>query len=327
MRRYYLIGIILLIVLTGAFWAFNLAGAPHSEKVEIKVIPGSEDAGRAKPEANIASVPPIKAEVSTVSSQSVPPQKMVEDQVAVKPESTPIKARIAIVIDDWGYNGSVLPLLYKIKSPVTIAVIPHHKFSKSIAREARQRGYQVILHLPLESESHLAAEKDTLNCSMGEKELRQKLSALLESVPGIVGVNNHQGSKATKDVKTMSIIMSELNKKGLFFLDSRTTRKSICAKIAPSIGIKFAQSDGFIDLPPSRLREKEYQKYVCKNLDRISAVAAKRGYAIMIGHDLKVTLDLLSIEIPKLEKKGFKFVFLSDLVESTKIHAEESRRS
>jgi len=322
-RRYYLIGIILLIVLIGAFWAFNSAGAPRSEKVEMKVIPSSEDAVRTNLESNISSAPPIKAEVSTVPSQSAPPQESVEGQASVNPESTPVKAQIAIVIDDWGYNGSVLPLLYKIKSPVTIAVIPHHRFSKSIAREATQRGYQVILHLPLESESHLAAEKDTLNCSMGEKELRQKLNALLESVPDIVGVNNHQGSKATKDVKTMSIVMSELNKNGLFFLDSRTTRKSICAKIAPSIGIKFAQSDGFIDLPPSHLREKEYQKYVFKNLDRISAVAEKRGYAIMIGHDLKVTLDLLSIEIPKLEKKGFKFVFLSDLVQSAETTKDE----
>lgn len=254
------------------------------------------------------------------SSRSVQPATRVEVQVqaTVPPESAPVQARIAIVIDDWGYDGSVLPLLYNIKSPVTIAVIPHHKFSKSIAREAKQRGYQVILHLPLESESHLAVEKDTLNCSMGEKELRQKLDALLKSIPGIVGVNNHQGSKATKDMRMMGIVLSELNKNGLFFLDSRTTSKSICPKIAPNMGIKFAQSDGFIDIPPFNFQEKKYQEYVRKNLYRISEVAAKRGYAIMIGHDLKVTLNLLSIEIPKLEKKGFKFVFLSDLVERTK---------
>jgi polysaccharide deacetylase 2 family uncharacterized protein YibQ len=68
-----------------------------------------------------------------------------------------------------GYDGTVLPLLYKIKSPVTIAVLPHLAHSESIAQEARKRGYEVILHLPLESESHLAVEKDTLDCSMGEK--------------------------------------------------------------------------------------------------------------------------------------------------------------
>ena len=118
-------------------------------------------------------------------------------------------------------------------------------------------------------------------------------------------------------MRIMSIVLSELYKNGLFFLDSRTTGKSICPQIAPSIGIKFAQSDGFIDIPPSRLNENEYQEYVRKNMERISDVAEKRGYAIMIGHDLKVTLDLLSIEIPKMEQKGFKFVFLSDLVKST----------
>ena len=321
MRRYYPLAVFFLLALAVSFWALRSAGASRSEKVKMSALPAVEDAGRAKPEANMTS--PTKAEISTALPQSISPQKNTEGQVAASPESTPVKARIAIVIDDWGYDGSVLPLLFEIKSPITIAVLPYQRFSKSIAQEAKRGGYQVLLHLPLESESHLAAEKDTLNCSMGEKELRQKLNALLESVPGIVGVNNHQGSKATKDVKTMSIVMSELNKNGLFFLDSRTTRKSICAKIAPSIGIKFAQSDGFIDLPPSRLLEKEYQKYVCKNLDRISVVAVKRGYAIMIGHDLKVTLDLLSIEIPKLEEKGFKFVFLSDLVKSTETTKDE----
>jgi polysaccharide deacetylase 2 family uncharacterized protein YibQ len=151
-----------------------------------------------------------------------------------------------------------------------------------------------------------------------EKEVREKLDVLLTSIPGIAGVNNHQGSKATKDARLMRLILSEIEKKGLFFLDSRTTSKSVCPKVATGLGVRFAQSDGFIDIPPFKYNEKEYQEYVRKNLKRLSAIAAKKGSAIMIGHDLKATMDVLSTEIPKLEREGFKFVFLSELVQKTR---------
>ena len=296
----------------GAFWAFNLTGTSRSVMFQIENIFGAENAEKLKPA--VVNAPSAKAVEPTIAATADSSEKKERDQVATISGSTPVKARIAIVIDDWGYNGSVLPLLFEIKSPITIAVLPNHRFSKSIAQEARRRDYQVLLHLPLESESHLAAEKDTLYCSMDEREVRQRLKVLLESIPGIGGVNNHQGSKATADMRFMSIVLSEINKEGLFFLDSRTAHKSICPKVAASIGIKFAQSDRVIDLPPALLQEKEYREYVLENLTRLSSLALKRGYAIGTGHDLKVTLAVLRTEIPKLEKKGIKFVFLSDLV-------------
>jgi len=330
MRRSYAITLILVFVFLGslgAFWFFKSAKAPHSAKAGTKFISGVADAVRTKPVPAALVTLAVKTDVSAAPLQTAASSSPPAVVAAVNPESTSVKARIAIVIDDWGYDKSVLPLLLKIKSPVTIAVIPHHRYSKSIARDAKKNGYQVILHLPLESEGHRAVEKDTINCSMSESEIRQKLDALLESLPEIVGVNNHQGSKATRDTRTMSIVLSELYKKGFFFLDSRTTGKSICPKVAPSVGIKFAQSDGFIDIPPSRLDEDEYEKYVRKNMERLCAAAEKKGSAIMIGHDLKPTLDLLSVEIPKLERKGYEFVFLSDLMKSSRIPADDSLKA
>ena len=278
MNRYIAIGILLLLTLSGALWLWHHSNAVRKPVQVTEVI---------KEQTGVPHVTPTLA-----------------------------KARIAIVLDDWGYNGTVLQLLYKIKSPVTIAILPNHKFSKNIAREAGQRGYQVILHLPLESKTHLAAEKDTLTCAMNEQEVRRKLGILLKSVPGIIGVNNHQGSKATEDPRMMRIVLSEIKAAKLFFLDSRTTARSASPQVAQGLGIKFAQSDRFIDLPPAHLEEQEYREYVRRNLDQLSAVALKRGYAIGIGHDLKITLDVLRTEIPRLEKRGIKFVFLSELLNS-----------
>lgn len=228
----------------------------------------------------------------------------------------PPKARIAIVIDDWGYKQDVLPLLFQIERPVTIAVLPNKAYSKQIAHEAKRRGYQVIEHLPLESKSNRAAEKGTLYRAMSGNELKSKLKAQLKSVPGIVGVNNHQGSRATEDEKMMATILTELKKVNLFFLDSYTTKGSVCSKVAAKTGIRFAQSDIFIDLPPQKMGDGDYRSYVRKNLKRLADLALKKGSAIGIGHDLKITLSVLKDEIPKFEAEGFQFVFLSDLVSS-----------
>jgi len=183
-----------------------------------------------------------------------------------------------------------------------------------IAEEAGMRGYQIILHLPLESKSNEILEKDTLYCAMNKNEITKRLRSILKNVPCISGVNNHQGSRATEDEKMMRIIFSELRKEKLFFLDSLTTNKSVCSMVAKTQGVKYAKRDVFLDLPPSKLKNEELRVYIQGQLDKLYRIAIKRGYAIGIGHNRKVTLSVLKDAMPQLEKKGIKFVFLSELV-------------
>lgn len=241
------------------------------------------------------------------------PKKLLKPK-RIKPVSTVVRGRIAIVLDDWGYNMTNLSTLSGIKTPITIAVLPNLPYSKQVAQVTLSQGYQVILHLPLESQSGERPEKDTLYCAMDEKEITQRLEAILNSVPGISGVNNHQGSKATEDARMMGIILSQLKKGNLFFLDSFTTSRSICQKVARELGVKYARRDVFFDLPLSKLKNDELRIYIQGQLDKLGEVALKRGYAIGIGHDRKITLEGLRNAIPQLKKKGIKFVFLSELV-------------
>ena len=232
----------------------------------------------------------------------------------IKPESAAVKGQIAIVLDDWGYDPTVLSYLFEIKSPITISVLPNLRYSKQIAEDARKKGYQVMLHLPLESKSNERPEKDTLYCKMDGQELLQRLRQMLASVPGISGVNNHQGSKATEDERIMGIILAELKRERLFFLDSFSTNKSVCSKVSDAIGIRYAKRDIFLDTPPSRLTNEEQRAYIQGQLDKLYRIAGKRGYAIGIGHDRKITIEVLRAAIPQLKKKGIKFVFLSEFV-------------
>ena len=112
----------------------------------------------------------------------------------------------------------------------------------------------------------------------------------------------------------MRIILAELKLRNLFFLDSFSTNKSVCSKIAKAIGVRYAQRDIFLDTPSFRLNNKEQRAYIEGQLDKLGRIAIQRGYAIGIGHDRKTTLEVLRDAIPQLEKRGIKFVFLSELV-------------
>lgn len=280
MDKYYkiIIGVVFLVMISlGAFYHFNKTKNPISPKVKEALY------------------------------------RQGEMEPSVKLVSAAVSGRIAIVLDDWGYNIKNFYLLSQINDPITISVLPNLRYSKQAAQTAKKEGKQVILHLPLESKSGERPEKDTLYCSMSKKEITWRLYQILNSVPGIVGVNNHQGSKVTEDERMMDIILSELNKRGLFFLDSFTTYKSICRKAAQVIGIKYAKRDVFVDLPPVKLNNEKLHMYIEGQLDKLYEIAIKKGYAVGIGHDRKDTLEVLNEVIPQLKKKGIQFVFISEL--------------
>jgi len=235
------------------------------------------------------------------------------------------KPKIAIVLDDWGYGLSNLPVLYEIKRPIAVAVIPDLKYSKKIALDAGKNGYEILLHLPLESKGGRNAEPGTICCLMGSDEILRRFKKALAGVPGASGVNNHQGSKATESRYVMGTVLPRVKKEGLFFLDSFTTGKSICPEICGRIGLRWAKRDVFLDLPASKLKGKELDGYIRKQLHELADVAIKKGRAIGIGHDRKATLKAIKDAVPELEKRGVKFVRVSDIVSQNHTEGPKDR--
>ena len=222
---------------------------------------------------------------------------------------------VAFVIDDWGYNLNNIDLLFQIERPITLAILPHLRYSKDIAEKVKQSGkeYDVILHLPLESKSDKTPERDTMRRNMKKDRVLAILGDDIEGVPGIIGVSNHQGSRATENKEIMRIILEELKKRSLFFLDSRTTPVSVCGNIAEKIGLKYAERDIFLDLGQKK-EEKQYRAYVKKQIKELINVARTRGRAVAIGHDKKLTLEVIKESIPDIEKEGIRIVPLKNFV-------------
>ena len=226
------------------------------------------------------------------------------------------EVQVAFVLDDWGYSLNNIDELFQIDRPVTLAVLPHLRYSKEISDRVIKygRGYDIILHLPLESKSGKTSERDTIRRNMEKNQVLSILRADIESVPGIIGVSNHQGSRATENREIMKIILEELKKKDLFFLDSRTTPVSVCGNISRKIRLKYAERSVFLDLGQKK-EEKQYRAYVKKQIRELINIAKTRGSAIAIGHDKKLTIEVIKDSIPDIEKENIKIVPLKKLVE------------
>jgi hypothetical protein len=195
----------------------------------------------------------------------------------------------------------------RLRYPLTIAVLPNLPYSRYVADELHQKGFEIILHLPLQPQEKFRLEKNTILTSMSQPAVSKIIAAALESVPSAIGVSNHMGSRATSDINTMGIVLGELKKRTLYFLDSFVSASSVAQVVAQKNGVRFAKRDIFLD-------NKTDAAYIKNQLYKLKVKARLNGSAIGICHDRAITLEVLREMIPKLEKEGYKFVFVSDLV-------------
>lgn len=217
-------------------------------------------------------------------------------------------ARLAIVLDDWGYNFITFKDAVAIGRPVTLSVIPNLRNSARVAEAAHAAGLGVMLHMPMEPISKdEPMEPHTIMTESPESEIRAYLDEALGSVPFAGGVNNHQGSAATGDARVMRAFLTHLKSKGIFFIDSEVVKGSQGVRIAHELHIPSAKRDVFLD---NQLRLDAVKTQLRKAIK----VARARGKALAIGHDHKVTLRAIKEMVPEIERSGVKLVLVNDLL-------------
>ena len=216
---------------------------------------------------------------------------------------------IVLVIDDFGYrNDNISDGFLNLSIPITCAIIPGHTASKKFAEKAVSYGKEVIIHMPMESENYSPGEDEyKLLTSMTSELLENKLIQAFESLPEAIGMNNHQGSKATSDSKTMTVLASVLKDRGKYFIDSRTSSLTIGEKTMTSFGVPTARRNIFLDNNNDLDRIEEQMK-------KLANSAKKNGVAVGLGHARKNTLSVIEKVVPDLLDKGFVFQFASQVV-------------
>jgi uncharacterized protein len=236
-------------------------------------------------------------------------RKPVKVTVAAKTrKSIPVtKGTIAIVLDDWGYNLSNLPVVEQIPYPLTLSVLPNLPYSLKVADALHERGFEIILHCPMEPLQKMNLEKNTILTTMDNQTIKTIIDNNLSTFPYIRGISNHMGSRVTEDNRTMQIIMSELKNKNLYFLDSFVTSKSVAESEAFRSGVLFVKRDIFLD-------NQSDAAYIRQQISKLMSQARQHGSAVGIGHDRKATLEVLRQVMPEVVKEGYRFVHLSELV-------------
>jgi polysaccharide deacetylase 2 family uncharacterized protein YibQ len=216
--------------------------------------------------------------------------------------------RIAILIDDLGNDRSALDRLSRWPEPVAGAVLPLLTGSAAAAAELERSGKEVLLHLPMEPRGFPGVRPGpgVVLVSQSDVDIRRTLEEDLASVPGAAGVNNHMGSLATADPRVMGVVASELARRRLFFVDSRTTDATLAAEAAASAGVPCVSRRVFLD-------DVQTEAAVERSLDELVSRARAEGFALAIGHPHPATLSVLERELPRIGRRGVKLVPVSDL--------------
>jgi polysaccharide deacetylase 2 family uncharacterized protein YibQ len=217
-------------------------------------------------------------------------------------------ARLAIILDDVGNDRVAAEAIFAMPYPLTISILPNHAHSVDIAEQAHRRGYEVMLHLPMRSLGMERPEAQELHTGMPAADISALMGQFLNNVPGVVGVNNHQGSQSTADRKLMADLMPILRERKLFYIDSRTSTATVAYDTAHRFGVRA----GFRNVP--FLDDIEEVSAVRKQIELAIMGAAKKKEAIAIGHAHGSTLQALREALPKAKAQGVRLVFVSELV-------------
>lgn len=211
--------------------------------------------------------------------------------------ATPTKAKIAIIIDDLGYNWQQGLEAISLPGAVTLSILPHAPQSARLAEVAQSQQKEIMIHLPMASvDPEAAMEPDSLQVDQSEQAVRRLVDQALAALPQSVGFNNHMGSLATSNSQLMNWVMSQAKQQNLYFIDSRTTVHTKARFSAEANGLGNLERDLFLDADPdSSAVEASFQRLV--------ALATRRGYAIGIAHPYPTTLRVLRRELAQLDSR------------------------
>ena len=248
----------------------------------------------------------------TKTTPKAKPKKADKNKEFAFLEGLKTKPKIVIIVDDIGLSKRYIDDLLKIPVNLNLAVLPNLPHSKYAAERANNKGWEVLLHLPMEPKhtsgySGIDAGENALLTGLSKSQILNLLEENLSSVPYIKGVNNHMGSKFTESSELMNLVLKRVKKDGLFFIDSKTSPRSQGYIQAKKLGIKTAERDIFLD------NGKEGEKQIRSKINQLLKISKKQGFAVGICHPYPQTIRVLSDMLPKLN--GYvEFVFASEVV-------------
>jgi polysaccharide deacetylase 2 family uncharacterized protein YibQ len=221
---------------------------------------------------------------------------------------------LAIVLDDCGGNIVLARQVNSLDLPITWAIIPRLKYSSETAQLLRESEVPFLIHVPMQAVSDPDGKAGDprfyyIGAGMSENEVREALTPILDSLPDAYGINNHRGSKATADRDLMKSVMTVLSERGLFFMDSNTSRETVAYEIAVETGLRAAKNARFLD-------NKSELAAISLQMEQAVSSALKKGSHIAICHLRPGTVTFLEgLSRDDIAKRGVMLVTLPQLME------------
>ncbi|MDF2569883.1 MAG: Divergent polysaccharide deacetylase [Sporomusa sp.] len=261
--------------------------------------------------------PAVRIDIGIKDTLNSEPLTLVTDRIYVvkdkgvlppKPKTEGKSGEMAIVIDDFGYTQGPIGGYIDMGRPITFAVLPYRQYSNEAASRALSAGHVVMLHLPLEPMSAAEGTEPTvITVSMTDEEIKQTVQKAISSIPGVKGVNNHQGSKATADRRVMKTVLGVIKSNNLFFIDSRTNGQTVAAEVSRQMGLRTGENELFID-------NSSDVDLIKKQLRKAVDIAHKNGSVTVIGHARPNTVIAVREMIPEIEEAGIRLVYANQLL-------------
>ena len=305
-----LVVLVLLVVCAGVLAHHLLLRAPYGPMASPATPPASPASAKAAPEKaapkkappkKAAAVKPKAPERHKVPTYEVFHQLPPETAPKPKPVAPPAgreRPLVAIIVDDLGYDLKLAERFLAMEGTFTFSMLPQGPFTHKIIAKAHAQGYEIMLHLPMEPMEYpqVSPGPGALLAHMTADELLTQLDADLAAIPHVRGVNNHMGSRLSTLAPQMRQIFSRLKARGLYYVDSRTSKETVGRPSAERLHLPFAERDIFID---------HYQDadFIRKQLRSLVKRAQAQGHAIGIAHPHPLTVELIQAGLPELNEK------------------------
>lgn len=268
-------------------------------------LPQLSEQAKKKPLQQVSEPQPAPLYEEPALPHQAPP--VVTRNTISEKKSLTGKPLVAIVIDDMGNRQNTGRALIALDLPLSFSFLPSTPFSDELQKAAQAKGRDILLHLPLEPmDPKWNPGPGTLTTSMDQETMRTIFHDDLQSVPTVVGINNHMGSRFTADLQAMRTLLPLVRTRNLFFLDSVTSSQSVAYDLAREMGIKTERRTVFLD-------NDQNPDKIQAQLDLLIKLAGEHGQAVGIGHPYPATVEALRRYQPRL-RDHVKMVGVSRLV-------------
>ncbi|MFD2207331.1 divergent polysaccharide deacetylase family protein [Kiloniella antarctica] len=294
------------------------------EGAETEVVKLPPNVTLSEPQKTVTKPPskknPSRKQTATKNIQTeVPKPSTQERQIASLPPPDnpgeqkyvwrrPERPMIAIVLDDVGVNRTGAELAIELPSAITLSFMTYAPDVQKMTKAAQKKGHELMLHVPMEPLGSADPGPQALLTELSDEEILSRLEWGMVQFDGYIGINNHMGSKFTGWERGMQVVMQRIEKTDYFFMDSRTSPRSVAAQTASLLGVPVLERDTFIDNDYQNTHKIESQ------LELTEKIAIKNGHAIAIGHPHRTTVKVLHEWVKSAESRGFDIVPISKIL-------------